>query len=141
MQFTQGLERQPRQRYLVTLADVNLQTLMQLGGTRSTVVIATQPVPMVTAGLPVVREYRSTLARLFDEAPAPLSLAGYIAARYTFAVLSGIDGAVSRLSALAAFQRRDSMDLGGFRVSFGPQRRSSIFVTQTMLTVEGRVVG
>lgn len=141
VQFTQGLERQTRQRYVVTLADVNLQTLMQLGGTRSTSVINTQPVPMVTAGLPVVRDYRATLARLFDEPPTQLSLAGYIAARYTFSVLDGIDGALTRASALAAFRQRDAMDLGGFRVSFDAQRRSANFVTQTLLTSEGRVIG
>ena len=141
VQFTQGLERQTRQRYVVTLADVNLQTLMQLGGTRSTSVINTQPVPMVTAGLPVVRDYRATLARLFDEPPTQLSLAGYIAARYTFSVLDGIDGALTRASALAAFRRRDAMDLGGFRIAFDAQRRSANFVTQTLLTSEGRVIG
>ena len=45
-QFTQGLEKQDRQRYVVGLADINLQTLKQLGTSRSTPVIATQVVPM-----------------------------------------------------------------------------------------------
>lgn len=88
VQFTLGLEKQQRQRYLVALADVNLQTVKQMGGARSTPVIATQAVPMVTASLPVVRAYRETLSRLFDEPPAALSLAGFIAARYTHAVLA-----------------------------------------------------
>ena len=39
---------------------------------------ATQPVPLVNSSLPVVRSYRETLARLFDEPPTPLSLAGYM---------------------------------------------------------------
>ena len=90
-QFTQGLEKQARQRYIVALADVNLQTLLQMGAARNTPIIATQPVPLVNAALPVVRQYRETLARLFDEPPTPLSLAGFIAARYTFEVLGGID--------------------------------------------------
>jgi hypothetical protein len=85
--FTQGLEKQSRQRYLVALADVNLQTLMQMGAARNTPVIATQPVPMVTASLPVVRAYRDVMGRLFDEPPSPLSLAGFLAARYTSEVL------------------------------------------------------
>jgi ABC-type branched-subunit amino acid transport system substrate-binding protein len=140
-QFTQGLERQQRQRYIVALADVNLQTLMQMGAARGTPVIATQAVPMVNAGLPVVRAYRDAMSRLFDEPPAPLSLAGFIAARYTYEVLGEVDGAPTRQSVLAAFQRRTSKDVGGFRVSFDPRRWSSRYVTQSMLTTDGRVVG
>ena len=141
VQFTQGLDRQSRQRYVVALADVNLQTMVQMGASRNTPVIATQAVPMVNAALPVVRAYRETLGRLFDEPPTPLSLAGFIAARYTFEVLSDLDGAVTRQSALAAFQRRSAVDVGGYRIAFNPQRRSATYVTQSMLTVDGRVVG
>jgi ABC-type branched-subunit amino acid transport system substrate-binding protein len=141
VQLTQGLEKQARQRYVVALADVNLQTLVQMGASKSTPVIATQAVPMVTASMPVVRQYRDTLARLFDEPPTALSLAGFIAARYTFEVLQDIDGAITRSSALAAFQRRAGTDVGGFRISFNPQKRSATYVTQSMLTSDGRVVG
>lgn len=140
-QLTQGLEHQTRQRYLVALADVNLQVMQQMGGGRSTPVVATQVVPMVTAGLPVVRAYRDTLGRLFDEPPAPLSLAGFIAARYTADVLAGLDGVPTRQAALAAFQRRSAMDLGGFRVSYDARRRGGSFVTQSMLLPDGRMVG
>lgn len=141
VQFTQGMEKQSRQRYVVALADVNLQTLLQMGGSRGTPVIATQPVPMVTASLPIVRAYREALARLFDEPPAPLSLAGFIAARYTFEVLNGVAGALTRAGVLAAFQQREGVDVGGFRVAYNTQRRSTTFVTQSMLTLDGRVVG
>lgn len=141
VQFTQGLDRQSRQRYVVALADVNLQTMVQMGASRSTPVIATQAVPMVNSSLPVVRAYRETLGRLFDEPPAPLSLAGYIAARYTYEVLADIDAAPTRHTALQAFQRRGATDVGGYRIAFNPQRRSATYVTQSMLTVDGRVVG
>ena len=140
-EFTQGLEKQSRQRYVVALADVNLQIMQQMGAARNTPVIATQPVPLVTASLPVVRSYRETLARLFDEPPTSLSLAGFISARYTFEVLNDVDGPLTRQSALAAFQRRTAMDVGGFRVSFNAQRRSSTYVTQSMMTLDGRVIG
>lgn len=139
--FTQGLEKQSRQRYLVALADVNLQTLMQMGAARNTPVIATQPVPVVTASLPVVRAYREVMGRLFDEAPSPLSLAGFLAARYTSEVLDEVDGPLTRASVLAAFQKRATMDMGGFRISFNPQRFGSTYVTQSMLTTDGRVIG
>ena len=142
VQFTQGLDRQSRQRYVVALADVNLQTVLQMGGAKTTPVIVTQAVPMVTASsVPIVRRYRDVLARLFDEPPAPLSLAGFIAARYTFEVLADIDGTVSRANALAAFRKRAALDLGGYRVAFDARRRSAGYVTQSMLTADGRVVG
>lgn len=140
LQFTQGLEKQARQRYVVALADVNLQTLVQMGAAKGTPVIATQAVPMVTASLPVVRSYREVLARLFDEPPTALSLAGFIAARYTFEVLQDIDGAITRPNALQAFQRRSTTDIGGYRIAFS-QKRSATYVTQSMLTADGRVVG
>jgi hypothetical protein len=91
--------------------------------------------------LPVVRQYRDTLARLFDEAPTPLSLAGFIAARYTFEVLHAVDGALTRQSVLAGFQQRASLNIGGFRVAFNAQRRSGGYVTQSMLAPDGRLIG
>ena len=139
--FTQGLEKQMRQRYIVALADVNLQTLMEMGAARNTAVIATQPVPLVNTSLPIVRNYRATLARLFDEPPAPLSLAGFIAARYTYEVLDDIEGPPTRQNVLAAFQRRASHDLGGFRVHFDNQGRAGHYVTQSMMTTAGKLVG
>jgi hypothetical protein len=119
VQFTQGLEKQQRQRYIVALADVNLQTMTQMGAARSTPVIATQAVPMVNASLPVVRSYRETMARLFDEPPVSLSLAGFIAARYTFEVLRELDGPLTRKSVLARLPApRARRDVGGYRVTF-----------------------
>lgn len=141
VQFTQGLDRQARQRYVIALADVNLQVAQQLGAARTIPVIATQPVPLVNAALPIVRRYREVLGRLFDEPPTALGLAGFIAARYTYEVLEDIDGPVTRASALAAFQKRRDLDVGGYRISFQGQRRSASFVTQSMLTPDGRVVG
>ena len=140
-EFTQGVEKQARQRYIVALADVNLQTMLQMGAARNTPVIATQPVPMVNASLPIVRSYRETLSRLFDEPPIPLSLAGFIAARYTYEVLNDVEGNITRQNALTAFQRRANLDVGGFRISFNAQRRSSTYVTQSMMTLDGRLIG
>lgn len=140
-EFVQGLEKQSRQRYVVALADVNLQIMQQMGSAKNTPVIATQPVPMVTASLPIVRSYREILSKLFDEPPTSLSLAGFIAARYTFEVLNGVDGPITRQSALAAFQKRAAVNVGGFRVVFNAQRRSSGYVTQSMMTPDGRVIG
>ena len=122
-------------------ADVNLQTMMQMGAARNTPVMATQVVPMVNSTLPVVKTYRETLARLFDEPPTPQSLAGYIAARYTSEVLNSVEGIPTRQSTLLAFQQRHTIDVGGFRVSFNAQGRSGSYVTQSMITPDGRLVG
>jgi hypothetical protein len=103
--------------------------------------MATQVVPMVTAGLAIVRTYRETLARLFDEPPTPQSLAGYIAARYAQEVLASLEPNATRMQALQAFQRRTQLDLAGFRISFQSQRRTSAYVTQSMLTADGRILG
>jgi ABC-type branched-subunit amino acid transport system substrate-binding protein len=140
-QFTQGLEKLNQRRYIVALADVNLQTLQQMGSAKTLPIIVTQAVPVVSSALPIAREYRQALAKLFDEPPTPLSLAGYIAARYTIDVLQNINGPLSRTSVLDAFNKRQVTDVGGFRVAFDSNKRSSAYVTQSMLSANGRVIG
>lgn len=131
-----------RQCYVIALADVNLQILAQMGGPPHNVsVIATQPVPLFTASLPIVRAYREVMARLYDEPPSPQGLAGFIAARYTAEVLMSVPGPLHRASVLAAFRRRTDMDLGGFVVAYEGKRLSNAHVTQSMLTADGRIVG
>lgn len=141
--FTHQLVLPPgRQCYVVALADANLQVLAQLGGTpRNVSVIATQAVPLITSSLPVVRAYRQTLARLYDEPPSPLGLAGFIAARYTADTVERMDATATRASVLEALRRRADANIGGFRVAFQGTRRTNSFVTQTMLTPDGRIVG
>jgi ABC-type branched-subunit amino acid transport system substrate-binding protein len=140
-QLTIGLEQQSRQRYVLALADVNLQTMKEMGAARDTPVFAAQTVPMVNSGLPIVRAYRAAMSKFFDEPPTPLSLAGYIAARYTFDVLNKVGSSLSRQTALVAFQKRESTDVGGFKVSYNAAGRGSQFVTQSMLSKDGRTVG
>lgn len=139
--FAQGLALQSRQRYIVALGDVNLQVLSQMGVSKGTPIIATQPVPLATNALPLVRSYRETMARLFDEPPTSLSLAGFIAARYCYEVLGSVDAPLNRQSALLAFQKRAALDLDGFRITFDAQRRSGKYVTQSMLGRDGRLIG
>ena len=141
VQLTQGLESQARQRYVVAMADINLQTLQQMGAARKTPIIATQVVPVVTSSLPIVRAYRESLTRFFDEPPTSLSLAGYLSAKSTYELLASIDGPLTRSKVLNASQKTTDLDLGGFRISLTAQRRTSNFVTQSMLTADGRVIG
>lgn len=131
-----------RQCYVVALADVNLQVLAQMGGTaKGTSIIATQAVPLVTSSAPIVRAYRETLARLYDEPPSPQGLAGFIAARYTAEVLGAISGPVTRANVLSTLQRRTDVNVGGFSVAYQGKRRTNAYVTQSMLTPDGRIVG
>ena len=141
--FTRQLVLPPgRQCFVVALADVNLQVLAQLGTLpRNVSVIATQTVPLLSASLPVVRAYRAALARLYDEPPSSQGLAGFIAARYSAEMLTSIQGRPSRASVLTALRQRQDANVGGFRVVFQGQKRTSTFVTQTMLTADGRIVG
>jgi ABC-type branched-subunit amino acid transport system substrate-binding protein len=141
VQFTQGIAKQAQQRYVIALADVNLQTMLQMGAAHMAPVMATQVVPMVNSFLPIVKSYREALARFFDEPPTPQSLSGYIAARYTSEVLASVVGTPTRQSALLAFQQRQAVDLSGFRISFDAKGRSGSYVTQSMITLGGRLVG
>lgn len=141
VRFSQGVEKQAAQRYIIAMSDVNLQSIQQMGVSRFTPVIATQVVPMVNSSLPIVKAYRSALGRLYDEPPTPLSLAGYVAARYTHEVLQGIDAPVTRLNALQAFTRRGAVDLGGFRIAPDSRNRGTAYVTQSMIAADGRLVG
>lgn len=141
VRFSQGVEKQAAQRYIVAMSDVNLQSIQQMGMSRFTPMIATQVVPMVNASLPVVKAFRAALGRLYDEPPTPLSLAGYIAARYTHEVLQGVDGPLTRANALQAFARRSAVDLGGFRINPDNRARGTAYVTQSMVSADGRLVG
>lgn len=141
IEFTQGVGKQAAQRYIVAMSDVNLQTLTQLGANRQAAVIATQVVPMVNSNIPIVRSYREAMGRYLDEPPTPQSLAGYLAARYTFEMLQNADSSPTRAGVLAALQKRGSIDLGGFRIDLDGKRRTGSFVTQSMISTDGRLLG
>lgn len=129
-------------RYVIALADVNLQVLAQMGGVpRQTSVIATQAVPLLTSSLGVVRAYRKALAHFYDEPPSPQGLAGFVAARYTAKVLSAVRGPLTRGNVLQALRERTDTDVDGFVVRCDGARRRSSYVTQTMLAADGRLIG
>jgi ABC-type branched-subunit amino acid transport system substrate-binding protein len=141
VRFSQGVEKQAAQRYIIAMSDVNLQSIQQMGASRFTPMIATQVVPMVNSSLPIVKAYRAALGRFYDEPPTPLSLAGYMAARYTHEVLQAMDGPITRANALQAFARRSAVDLGGFRIAPDVRNRGTAYVTQSMIAADGRLVG
>lgn len=140
VQFTQGWSKSGGLRYIVALADVNLQTALQMNGGRHVPVIGTQPVPVVSSSVPLARRYRQALQKYFDEPPTALSFAGYISARYTAQMMLSASS-FSRGAVFDAFVRRQTMDLDGFRIDVEAGRLRSAFVTQSMISADGRVVG
>ena len=66
----------------------------------------------------------------------------YLAARYVLPILARMERPPTRETGLAEFARRASEDVGGFQIAFSAsQRRGSSYVTQTLLTGDGRQVG
>ena len=140
VQFMQGWNRSGGIRYIVALADVNLQTALQMSGGKHVPVIGTQAVPVVSSSVRIAQRFRVALAKYFDEPPTALSLAGYISARYTAQVMQSAKS-LNSASIYDAFVRRSSMDLEGFRIEVENGRLHSAFVTQSMMSLDGRVIG
>lgn len=140
--FSQGLGQRGTQRYVICLSDVDVTTLMQLGVGKSVPLVLTQVVPNPhSSNLSVVMAYRAALKRFFDEAPSPVSLAGYIAGRYMADVLGKLDADATRAMVLSELQRGPALDVGGFRVDFSSGGRGSSFVNQMMLQGNGKLIG
>lgn len=140
--FTAALSRRKLQRYVVSLSDVDVAALVQLGAARTVPVILTQVVPNPSrSALAVVQAYRQGMKLLYDEPPSPISLAGYLTARYFVQSVAKLDGAATRASVLQHFSRRPPLELDGFSLGFAQGPRGSSYVTQTMLTADGRLIG
>jgi hypothetical protein len=55
--------------------------------------------------------------------------------------LLSVRGNLNRSTAYEAFLRRQSIDLEGFRVSYENGKLQNAFVTQSMLSADGRALG
>lgn len=139
--LVQGLEIQSRTAVIMGLSDINLQTIQQLGIVKKTSIIVAQSVPVVTSPLPIVQAYRAAMNRYFDELPTPLSLTGFISARYTYEVLSRLNRPLTRQAALNAFAQRAPLDLGGYKINYRGTGRGSQYVTLSMLGQAGKTIG
>ncbi len=141
-QFTKGLSRRNFQRYVVCLSDVDTTTLQQVGTGAGVPLIFTQVVPNPdTSSAPVVRAYRAGLKQYYDEAPSSVSLAGYVAGLYAARTLARLESGATRAAALAEFQRKSAVDLGGVRIDYSNEGRGSRFVSQAMLSPKGKLIG
>lgn len=140
--FAQALAARGMQRWLVNLGDANVTLLGQLGATKATPLILTQVVPNpYTDTKRFAMDYRSLLKQFTDEEPSPMSLAGYLAGRYTVKLLARV-AKPTRAAVLDEVRRRPAADIEGFQFSFGPDRpRGSTLVAQTMIGRDGRMIG
>ena len=143
VRFVQALAARAMNRYVVSLAEADVGLLLQLGATRTMPLVLTQVVPNPNSvALPLVRQFRDRYQLLFDDTPTPAGLAGYLAGRYTLRLLERLGPAPSRAALLEQVRRRPDADIDGHALRFGNGRtRGSSFVTQTLVTRDGRLIG
>jgi len=142
--LSQAMSALGQHRFVLSLSDVDYATLQQLSPGKGVPLILTQVVPHpLRSNLPVVRDYRALLKKLFDEEPSPISLAGYMAGLYAAQALQRAGGSAgaTRDTLLAQCAKRQPVELRGFRFDFTDGRRGSQYVTQTLLGSDGRLVG
>jgi ABC-type branched-subunit amino acid transport system substrate-binding protein len=106
----------------------------ELGGEgQGTIVTQVVPFPKDTS-IPVVARYQKALkASAPDEQPGFISLEGYLVGRAIVAVLEKIDGEPTRKAFVEAVQKSGGLDLGGFRLTYGPSNNrgsSEVFLTE-----------
>lgn len=138
--FVQALAARPINRTVVSLSNADTGLLDQLGATRAMPLVLTQVVPHPrSTQSALARRYREQHARLFDDAPTPAGLAGYVAGRYALRLLERSGSNVSRQSLADEVRRRPDADIDGFALRFAAGRsRGSSYVAQTMQGRDGR---
>jgi branched-chain amino acid transport system substrate-binding protein len=103
-------------------------------------VVITQVVPFpLDIAIPVVGRYQAALtAAAPDAKPGFVSLEGYLVGRAIIAALEKIDGDPTRQALIEAVQKAGSLDLGGFRLAYGPSsNRGSDQVFLTVIQADG----
>jgi hypothetical protein len=56
-------------------------------------------------------------------------------------MLRGVDGPLTRQNVLIALGKRSAIDLGGFHIALEGKGRGGTYVTQSMVSADGRIVG
>ena len=103
-----------------------------------TVVTQVVPFPQDTT-IPVVAQYQAALkATASNETPSFVSLEGYLVGRTIAAILARIGGEPTRKDFVAAVQQSGGLDLGGFKLKYGPDsNRGSDAVYLTVIQADG----
>jgi branched-chain amino acid transport system substrate-binding protein len=102
--------------------------------------VVTQVVPFpLDAALPVVAQYQAALkASAPEEKPGFVSLEGYLVGRAIAAILAKINGEPTRKGFVEAVQQSGGFDLGGFKLTYGPDNnRGSTAVYLTVIQEDG----
>lgn len=141
-EFVRGLGARGTQRIVVCLTGVDPNTFTQLVPNNRVPVVFTQGVPNPRTGrVPLVLSYRQALARFFDEAPSPVSLAGYVAGRYAAQMFARLGSMPTRSQVLAEVQQRRAVGIDDWPLAFDTSGRGSAFVAQMLLNTHGQFVG
>jgi len=107
---------------------------------RGIVISQVVPAPWRTQAL-IARDYQRLRVQQADLATGYGSLEGFIAARVFVEGLRRVGRNLTRDKLVTALENFGDLDLGGFRVGYGPQKRSgSNFVEMSMLTTNGEFV-
>ena len=111
----------------------------ELGGAGAGVVV-TQVVPLPEDGsIGLVKGYQAALkAAKPDGKPGFVSLEGYMVGRLVITALQKVEGDVTRQSLLGAITKIGSFDMGGVKLTYGPNNnRGSSQVFLTVIQADG----
>ena len=72
--------------------------------------------------------------------PSPQGFQGSLR-RATPLKFLAVSGPITRATVLAALQRRADVNMGGYVVAYRGKKRTNAYVTQSMLTQDGRIIG
>ena len=111
----------------ITVAGDALKNLLLENGVRNQMLL-TQVTPPLNSSLPIVADARAVLGPQLNS----ISMEGYIAGRLFFTVARAMNGPLTRASFLKAV-RRQSLDLGGFKIDFTKGNPGSSLVLLTFL--------
>ncbi|MEZ5645889.1 MAG: ABC transporter substrate-binding protein [Burkholderiaceae bacterium] len=120
---------------------VGTQALMDELGAMARGVVVSQVMPFPYSPVsPVASEYLAAVRRKQGLAPNYSGIEGYVAARVFAEGLRRAGRNLTREGFIDAIEGLRNLDLGGFPLSFGPDRHTgSQFVELTLLTADGRV--
>jgi branched-chain amino acid transport system substrate-binding protein len=128
------------QAAFVNISFVGSEALAKALGSAGAGVIVTEVVPFPQDGaIPIVAQYQRALKAADANAqPGYVSLEGYIAGRLFLALVEKIPGDVTRASLIDAEAKSGSIDLGGFRLTYGPaDNQGSDRVYLTVIRADG----
>lgn len=94
------------------------------------------------ASLPIVREYQQFMLKAGQEEFTYSTVEGYVAAKAFVDGVRCTQSGLEREKFIAAFEKMDDVDVGGFFVSFSPKNHNaSKIVDLTIIARDGKFLG